>query len=111
MTAADFVKARVKQILSDEIGPALEMDETTIEVVGVANGVAQLRLHGACAGCPSSVMTLIMGIEKNSAGGSRKSNTSKPCPEWPRQWPRLAFAARSDLSEVGMAARAWHPPE
>jgi Fe-S cluster biogenesis protein NfuA len=27
--------------------------------------VARIRLHGACVGCPSSIMTLHMGIERN----------------------------------------------
>ena len=26
-------------------------------------GVVQVRLSGVCAGCPSTVMTLIMGLE------------------------------------------------
>jgi len=28
-------------------------------------GVVQIRFHGACHGCPSSHMTLQMGIERN----------------------------------------------
>jgi Fe-S cluster biogenesis protein NfuA len=27
--------------------------------------VVQIRFHGACHGCPSSTMTLQMGIERN----------------------------------------------
>ena len=27
------------------------------------SGVVQVRLSGACASCPSSVMTLLMGLE------------------------------------------------
>ena len=30
-----------------------------------AEGVVQIRFHGACHGCPSSTMTLQMGIERN----------------------------------------------
>jgi Fe-S cluster biogenesis protein NfuA len=28
-------------------------------------GVVSIRFHGACNGCPSSTMTLQMGIERN----------------------------------------------
>jgi len=28
-------------------------------------GVVQIRLHGACVGCPSSAITLQMGVERN----------------------------------------------
>jgi Fe-S cluster biogenesis protein NfuA len=58
------VKERVARALSEEIGPALQMDGTRIEVVEVSSGVAQLRLHGVCSGCPSTLMTVIMGIEQ-----------------------------------------------
>jgi Fe-S cluster biogenesis protein NfuA len=27
--------------------------------------VVQIRLHGACVGCPSSMITLQVGIERN----------------------------------------------
>jgi Fe-S cluster biogenesis protein NfuA len=29
------------------------------------DGTVQIRFHGACHGCPSSTMTLQMGIERN----------------------------------------------
>ena len=37
-----------------------------VELVDVtAAGVVSIRFHGACHGCPSSTMTLQMGIERN----------------------------------------------
>jgi Fe-S cluster biogenesis protein NfuA len=57
------LKDRVAQVLAEEIGPALDLDVGGIEVVGVDAGVVQVRL-GACAGCPSTVMTIIMGLEQ-----------------------------------------------
>jgi Fe-S cluster biogenesis protein NfuA len=57
------LKDRVAQVIAEEVGPALDLDGTAIEVIGVDGGVVQVRLSGACAGCPSSVMTLIMGLE------------------------------------------------
>jgi Fe-S cluster biogenesis protein NfuA len=56
------LKDRAAQVIAEEIGPALDLDGAAIEVVGVEGGVVQVRL-GACAGCPSTVMTIIMGLE------------------------------------------------
>ncbi|HZL35039.1 MAG TPA: NifU family protein [Tepidisphaeraceae bacterium] len=48
------------------IRPAVQADGGDIELVDVADdGVVQIRFHGACLGCPSSHMTLQMGIERN----------------------------------------------
>ncbi len=48
------------------IRPAVQADGGDIELVDVAeDGVVQIRFHGACHGCPSSTMTLQMGIERN----------------------------------------------
>ena len=58
------LKRRLERVLSEEIGPALQMDGTAIEVVDVANGVARVRLNGVCSSCPSSIMTVVMGIEQ-----------------------------------------------
>lgn len=58
------LKERVARILIDEVAPALHLDASGIEVLEVSDGVAQVRLGGACAGCPASLMTLINGIEQ-----------------------------------------------
>lgn len=58
------LKERVEEVLKTEVAPVLELDGTAIEVLDVRDGVARLRLGGACSGCPASVMTLIMGIEQ-----------------------------------------------
>ena len=48
------------------IRPAVQADGGDIELVDVAaDGVVQVRFHGACHGCPSSNLTLQMGIERN----------------------------------------------
>ena len=48
------------------IRPSVQDDGGDIELVGVADdGVVQIRFHGACVGCPSSNMTLQMGIERS----------------------------------------------
>jgi Fe-S cluster biogenesis protein NfuA len=48
-----------------EIRPRLQDDGGDIEFVGVTDAdVVQVRLRGACAGCPGAVMTLRMGVER-----------------------------------------------
>ena len=50
----------------ERIRPAVQADGGDVELVGVTqDGVVQIRLHGACVGCPSSTMTLQLGIERN----------------------------------------------
>jgi Fe-S cluster biogenesis protein NfuA len=63
MTPHDL-KDRVAQVIAEEIGPALDLDAGAIEVVGVDGGVVQVRLGAACVGCPSSIMTIVMGLEQ-----------------------------------------------
>lgn len=56
---------RVASVL-DTLRPMAQSDGGDIELVDVAeNGVVRVRLLGACVGCPSSAMTLAMGIERN----------------------------------------------
>jgi len=56
---------RVAEVL-EAIRPMVRGDGGDIELVGVdADGVVTVRLSGACVGCPSSAMTLAMGIERN----------------------------------------------
>ena len=59
------VRERVLGIL-DLIRPAVQSDGGDVELLDVTrDGVVRIRLHGACVGCPSSSMTLRMGIEQN----------------------------------------------
>ena len=57
------MKERVEEALK-KIRPALEADGGGIELVDVVDGVVQVRLKGACQGCPGAQMTLKMGVEK-----------------------------------------------
>ncbi|HLB58478.1 MAG TPA: NifU family protein [Bdellovibrionota bacterium] len=54
---------RVKAII-EEIRPHVQMDGGDIEFVKVEGKNVYLRLHGACCGCPSSQMTLKLGIQR-----------------------------------------------
>lgn len=56
---------RVAAVL-DLIRPAIQADGGDLELIEVtAAGVVRVRFHGACVGCPSSEVTLRMGIEQN----------------------------------------------
>ena len=62
---APSVRERVQGVIN-LIRPAVQADGGDIELVDVKDdGVVQIRFHGACHGCPSSTMTLQMGIERN----------------------------------------------
>ncbi len=62
--AADGVAARIQRILDEEVRPAVAMDGGDIVFLGFHDGVVELHLQGSCSGCPSSLMTLKMGIEQ-----------------------------------------------
>ena len=53
----------VQEILDDLIRPALQSDGGDCTLLKVADNNVYLKLIGACDGCPSSTITLRMGIE------------------------------------------------
>ena len=57
------MRDQVEQVIN-RIRPAVQMDGGDIELVDVLDGIVRLRLVGSCSGCPSSTMTLKMGIER-----------------------------------------------
>lgn len=48
----------------DEMRPYLMADGGNVELVELDGPIVKLRLQGACGSCPSSTMTLRMGIER-----------------------------------------------
>lgn len=59
------VRTRVAMVL-ERIRPAVQADGGDIELVDVTDaGIVRIRFLGACVGCPSSSLTLHMGIERN----------------------------------------------
>ena len=48
----------------DELRPYLMADGGNVELVELDGPIVKLRLQGACGSCPSSTMTLKMGIER-----------------------------------------------
>lgn len=57
-------KKEVKKII-DKIRPGLQADGGDVELVNIDDeGVIEVKLKGACAGCPMSTLTVKNGIEK-----------------------------------------------
>ena len=56
---------KIKELLAKDIQPAVAMDGGFIAFAGYENGTVFLKLQGACAGCPSSSITLKQGIENH----------------------------------------------
>ena len=57
------IERKIREILDAEIRPAVAMDGGDITFYGYENGVVTLHLQGSCSSCPSSIMTLKMGVE------------------------------------------------
>lgn len=57
------VVGQIKELIETRVRPAVAQDGGDIVFEGFDEGVVYLQLRGACAGCPSSSMTLKMGIE------------------------------------------------
>lgn len=54
---------QIKELLDTRVRPAVAQDGGDILFHGFDKGVVYLHMQGACAGCPSSTLTLKMGIE------------------------------------------------
>ena len=59
----ELTKDNVETVL-DEMRPYLMSDGGNVELVELDGPIVKLRLQGACGSCPSSAMTLRMGIER-----------------------------------------------
>ncbi|WP_118135853.1 NifU family protein [Oceanicella sp. SM1341] len=57
------IVSQIKELLDTRVRPAVAQDGGDITFHGFERGVVYLHMQGACAGCPSSTMTLKMGIE------------------------------------------------
>ncbi|MFQ8432249.1 NifU family protein [Amaricoccus sp. W119] len=59
----EAIVSQIKELLDTRVRPAVAQDGGDITFHGFERGVVYLHMQGACAGCPSSTMTLKMGIE------------------------------------------------
>jgi Fe-S cluster biogenesis protein NfuA len=57
------IVGQIKSLLDTRVRPAVAQDGGDITFHGFDRGVVYLHMQGACAGCPSSTLTLKMGIE------------------------------------------------
>jgi Fe-S cluster biogenesis protein NfuA len=58
------LRQRIEAVLDEHVRPGLRADGGNVEVVGIdADRIVQVRMIGACQGCPSAIMTLTFGIE------------------------------------------------
>lgn len=57
------IVTQIKELLDTRVRPAVAQDGGDITFHGFERGVVYLHMQGACAGCPSSTLTLKMGIE------------------------------------------------
>jgi Fe-S cluster biogenesis protein NfuA/nitrite reductase/ring-hydroxylating ferredoxin subunit len=57
------VETRVVKAL-EEVRPYLQSHGGNVELLGIAGGVARVRMQGSCDGCPSSAVTLELAIEE-----------------------------------------------
>ena len=59
---SDVVK-QIKELIETRVRPAVAQDGGDIVFKSFEDGIVYLHMQGACAGCPSSTMTLKNGIE------------------------------------------------
>lgn len=59
----DEIVTKIREILERDVRPYVESDGGEISFASYHDGIVEVVLQGACAGCPSSSITLKMGIE------------------------------------------------
>ncbi len=59
----DELTVQIKELLDQRVRPMVAMDGGDIVFEKFEKGIVYLQMRGACAGCPSSTMTLKSGIE------------------------------------------------
>lgn len=64
MVMTETIEEKIEQVLA-QVRPALRLDGGGIELVKYdpTTGAVQVKMQGACVGCPMSQITLKMGVE------------------------------------------------
>ena len=57
------LETRVQEAL-DSVRPYMESHGGNVELLGIEDGIAKLRLEGSCNGCPASASTMELAIEQ-----------------------------------------------
>lgn len=58
-----FTLAAVQEIMDEMVRPALQGDGGDITLLRIENNDIYVKLVGSCSTCPSSIMTMKMGVE------------------------------------------------
>ncbi len=59
----DEISKQIKELIDKRVRPAVAMDGGDIVFDRFDQGIVYLKMRGACAGCPSSTVTLKNGVE------------------------------------------------
>jgi len=54
---------KIREVIESEVRPSLQEDGGDIEFVDFEDGIVQVKLYGACAHCPSSLMHMHGDVE------------------------------------------------
>ncbi len=57
------MEEKIKDVL-EEVRPSLQRDGGDVEFVDYTDGIVEVKLKGACAGCPLSQLTIKNYVEK-----------------------------------------------
>jgi Fe-S cluster biogenesis protein NfuA len=64
-TDASSLRDRVAEAFATQLAPAMKEAGLDLKFGGIdSDGVVTVHLQGACQSCPSTAMSLIMGIER-----------------------------------------------
>lgn len=55
---------QIKEVIENDVRPTLQADGGDIEFVDFEDGIVKVKLYGACAHCPSSLMHLHGEVEE-----------------------------------------------
>ncbi len=54
---------KIREVVEKDIRPSLQEDGGDIEFVDFEDGIVKIKLYGACAHCPSSLMHMHGDVE------------------------------------------------
>ena len=100
----------------DSVRPYMDSHGGNVELLGIEDGIARLRLEGSCSGCAASQSTMelaieraleetapdLLGLDVEGVVGPRARRRSR--------WPTCWLGRRSTGSPASSAARrSWRP--
>ena len=109
------------EMILDELRPYLMSDGGNVRVSGIEGPVVRLQLEGACGDCPSSTMTMKMGLERRLKEAIPEisevvqvlpdARSRRPLPSSARRRASTPSQHRSRQNRVGAVARRERPRE